>query len=191
MRKVKLQIQVSLDGFVAGPNGEQDWTVWKWDEILNTYVGDLTDSSDSFFVGRVTYEAMAAYFPALAANPESKPEDLAFAHRMNTTRKIVFSRTLSTVDWSNSRLAQGSVEEEVARLKQQPGKDLLIYGGAGIVSSFILHNLIDEYHLFINPVVLGNGMPIWKEIRDRLQMKLINTTVSSTGIVVLHYQQEK
>lgn len=189
MRKVKLQVQVSIDGFVAGPNGEQDWMTWDWDQVLKDYVSGLTDSSDTMLIGRVLYQGMASYWPAAAVEPSG--QNVEFAHKMNQMHKVVFSKTLPVVEWNNSRLAEGTIEDEVARLKQQPGKDMIIYGGARLVSSFIKKGLIDDYHLFVNPVVLGNGTPIWKEITDRKKMKLTNTTVSNSGIVILHYQPGK
>ena len=190
MRKVKLQMQMTLDGFVAGPTGEQDWMVWNWDAVLNQYAADLANSADTLLIGRVTYEGMANYWPNAATNPDANPDELAFAHQMNEIEKVVFSTTLSTVEWNNAKLAKKGPVEEVAELKAQPGKDLIIYGGARIVSDFIKHNLIDEYHLFINPVALKTGLPIWQEMADRMTLKLVKTTVSSVGIVVLCYHPE-
>ncbi|GAB3900375.1 dihydrofolate reductase family protein [Larkinella knui] len=191
MRKIKLQMQISLDGFVAGPTGEQYWMVWNWDDTLKQYVSDLADSVDTLLIGRVTYEGMANYWPSAAENPGASAEEINFANKMNALNKVVFSTTLSTVTWCNSRIAAASVKEEVATLKQMPGKDLIIYGGARIVSSFIKLGLIDEYHLFVNPVAVGNGMPIWKEIDDRIPLKLTNTVTSSSGIIILCYLPEK
>jgi dihydrofolate reductase len=191
MRKVLLQMQISLDGFVAGPTGEQYWMVWNWDDILKQYVSDIADSVDTMLIGRVTYEGMANYWPSAATNPEAMADEIAFANKMNELNKVVFSSTLSSVEWSNSRLATENVETEIAKLKQQPGKDIIIYGGATIVSSLIKCGIIDEYHLFVNPVVLGNGMPIWNSVTDRMNLKLIKTTTSSIGIIILCYQPEK
>lgn len=187
MRKIKLQMQVSLDGFVAGPHGEQDWMVWNWGEDLKNYAIELSDSVDTMLIGRVTYQEMASYWPAAAANPKSTEDETEFAKYMNNLSKVVFSKTLSTVDWQNSRLAKGSIEEEIKNLKQQSGKDIIIYGGAGIVSALIKLGLIDEYHLFINPVVIGNGMTIFKELAEQRKLKLVRTITSSVGIVVLCY----
>lgn len=187
MRKLTLQIQLSLDGFAAGPHGEQDWMTWDWDASLNDYVNTLTVSADTMLIGRVTYEGMAQYWPDAATNPDASADEIAFAQRMNTIDKIVFSSTLKEVTWTNARLAQKSARDEIEELKQQPGKDLIIYGGAGIVSSFIRQNLIDEYHLFINPVILGKGMPIWQEITESRILHLVKTTTSTVGIVILHY----
>jgi dihydrofolate reductase len=190
MRKVKLQIQITLDGFVAGSNGEMDWMVWNWDDILKQYVTDLANSADTFLLGRVTGQGMAVYWPTVATNPESKEEDLWMAERLNNSPKIIFSRTVTVIDWANVKIA-GDITEEVERLKQEPGKDIVIYGGAGIVSSFIKKNLIDEYHLFVNPVAIGKGKPIFRKLEDKLTLELVKTTTSSVGIIVLYYNRKE
>ncbi|MRS63968.1 dihydrofolate reductase family protein [Larkinella terrae] len=191
MRKVKLQVQISIDGFVATSTGEQYWMAWNWDDILKQYVSDIANSVDTMLIGRITYQGMANYWPSAATNPEATADELEFASKMNELTKVVFSNTLTTADWYNSRIATEPIEAEIARLKRQPGKDIIIYGGARIVSSLIKSGIIDEYHLFVNPVVLGTGMPIWNRISDRMNLRLINTTASSTGIVILCYQPEK
>jgi dihydrofolate reductase len=190
MRKIKLQMQLSLDGFVGGPNGELDWMVWEWDAILKNYVTDLTNSADTFLMGRATGEGMAVYWPTVASNPESSEEDKWIAEKLNNLPKVIFSRTVTSINWTNARVANDIVEE-VKELKKEPGKDIIIYGGAGIVSSFIRENLIDEYHLFVNPVIIGKGKTIFSQVNEQMKLKLVNTTVSTTGIVILHYQPLK
>lgn len=190
MRKVKLQMQVTLDGFVGGPNGELDWMVWDWDDVLKEYAAELTNSADTFMMGRATGEGMAVYWPTVASNPESKEEDLWMADILNSAPKIVFSRTVSAINWDNARVASNIVAE-VRQLKQQRGKDLLLYGGAGIVASFIKENLIDEYHLFVNPVAIGSGKAIFNSLEKNRKLKLVNTIRSSAGIVILCYEPEK
>ena len=188
MRKIKLQIQITLDGFVAGSNGEMDWMVSDRDDTLIKYVTDLANSADTFLLGRVTGQGMAVYWPTVATNPESREEDLWMAERLNNSPKIIFSRTVTGIDWVNVKIA-GDIAQEVEQLKQQPGKDILIYGGAGIVSSFISKNLIDEYHLFVNPVVIGRGKPIFRNLEDKLALKLVKTTTSRVGITILYYDR--
>lgn len=179
-------MQLSLDGFVGGLNGEMDWMVWDWDDTLKKYTTELTNSADTFLLGRATGEGMAVYWPTVASNPESREEDKWMAEKLNNLPKIIFSRTVTTINWNNARVANDIIEE-VRELKKEPGKDIIIYGGAGIVSSFIRENLIDEYHLFINPVVLGKGKTIFTGVRERLNLKLKRTTESACGIVVLQY----
>ncbi len=181
---------MSLDGFVSGPQGEMNWLVWDWDNVLKNYVALLTDSADTFLMGRATGEGMAVYWPTVPANPESKEEEKWMAEKLNNSPKIIFSRTVTHINWTNARVANDIVEE-VKELKKEPGKDIILYGGAEIVSSFICENLIDEYHLFINPVIIGEGKTIFKNVRETMGLKLVNTIQSNTGIVILQFVPEK
>jgi dihydrofolate reductase len=190
MRRIKLQIQLSLDGFVSGPQGEMNWLVWDWDNVLKNYVALLTDSADTFLMGRATGEGMAVYWPTVPANPESKEEEKWMAEKLNNSPKIIFSRTVTHINWTNARV-DNYIVEEVKELKKEPGKDIILYGGAEIVSSFICENLIDEYHLFINPVIIGEGKTIFKNVRETMGLKLVNTIQSNTGIVILQFVPEK
>lgn len=183
-------MQLSLDGFVCGPNGEMDWMVWDWDDILKNYTTELTNTADTFLMGRATGEGMAMYWPTVAGNPESKEEDKWMADKLNTLPKVVFSRTLTSLKWTNVRVANDIVDE-VRELKNEPGKDILLFGGASLVSSFIRENLIDEYHLFINPAIIGKGKAIFNNLKERMHLKLIKTTASATGIVILQYVPER
>lgn len=187
MRKLKLQMQLSLDGFVAGPNGEMDWMVWNWDEPLNKYVGDITESVDCIVLGRVLAQGFIDYWANAAANPETVPG----AQKLNDTPKVVFTKTLESNEWSNTTLAKGDLVEEITALKNQSGNDIIAYGGGNFVSDLIKHNLIDEYHLFINPTILGNGMPIFKSLEDKLNLQLIESRGFECGIVVLCYKPKK
>ncbi len=168
---------VSLDGYIEGPNGELDWHVV--DEDFNRYVTDMLGSIDAILLGRVTYQFFAQYWPS-ATNPE--------ARMMNELPKIVFSRTLEKVEWQNSRLVKEHVAQEISRLKRQPGKDLAIFGSAGLASSLIGLGLVDEYRHFVNPLVLGGGTPLLKDIRGRTAMRLSANKTLSSGVVMLCYQ---
>lgn len=190
MRKIKLQMQLSLDGYVCGPDGEMDWLVWDWDDVVKNYAADLASSVDTFLMGRATGEGMAVYWPTVVSNPESKEEDKWMAERLNNMPKVVFSKTIGHIRWNNVRVAN-DILEEVRELKKEPGNDIMLYGGAGIASSFISENLVDEYHLFINPVVIGKGKTIFNTTKENLKLTLINTTISTIGIVILHYVPEK
>lgn len=117
MRKVKLQMQLSLDGFVSGPNGEMDWMVWDWDDEIKNYVTELTDSADTLLMGRVLYQGMSMHWPAVAAKPESQKEEIEFAYKMNNKPKIVFSKTLEKAAWTHTTLINGNIDEEMTRLK--------------------------------------------------------------------------
>ena len=180
---------VTLDGFFEGPNKELDWHVV--DEEFNQYAIDLLSNVDSLLFGRVTYQLMVDYWPAAATNPSTPKSDLEIADKMNNLPKIVFSKTLQEVKWNNSRLVKENIAEEISKMKQQPGKDMVIFGSGSIVSTFMQHGLIDEYRIIVNPVVLGNGKPLFKGINDKQNLKLLNTRVLDSGIVILYYEPVK
>jgi dihydrofolate reductase len=182
MRKIIVSNYITLDGFMAGPNGEIDWFVW--DEETAQYSKDLAGSIGTVLFGRVTYELMARYWPT----PAAAAEDPVIADYMNNVPKIVFSKTLDKTDWKNTRLIKGVDKEEILKMKQRPGKDMVIYGSGSIVQRLANLGLIDDYRIFVNPVVLGNGKPLFKDHKERLYLKLLNTKTFGCGVVLLHYQ---
>lgn len=182
MRKIIVSNLVSLDGFMAGPNGEIDWFLWN--EETAQYAKDLAKSIDTILFGRVTYELMANFWPTPAADSE----DPVITQYMNDTAKIVFSKTLEKADWKNTRVIREINSEEILKMKQQPGKNMVIYGSGGLVSSLTQLGLIDDYRIFVNPVILGQGKPLFKDLKDRHKLKLINSTIFKNGVVLLHYQ---
>ncbi len=182
MRRVVFFMLVTLDGFFEGPNGEIDWHVV--DEEFNEFAIEQLNSVDMLLFGRVTYELMASYWPTEAAITD----DPIVAGRMNTLPKIVFSRTLSGVEWKNTRLVKEDAEEEISKLKQQPGKDLIILGSSDLAVTLIEHDLIDEFRIMVNPVVLGNGKSLFRGIKDRLKLELVQTRTFRSGNVLLYYQ---
>ncbi|MDJ1467666.1 dihydrofolate reductase family protein [Xanthocytophaga flava] len=183
MRKLKLQVQLSIDGYIAGPNGEMDWMIWNWDDELNQYVTQLTEPVDLILLGRKLAEGFIDAWASMASNPDTAD---AGAHKMNDTPKVVFSNTLKEVQWPHTRLAQEDLVTEITKLKSQEGKDIIAYGGATFVSSLIENDLIDEYHLLVNPSALGAGLPIFK---DKSNFRLIQSTAFPCGIVALKYQR--
>jgi dihydrofolate reductase len=186
MRKVLLSNLVTLDGFFAGPKGELDWHIV--DEEFNQYAIDLLSKVDALLFGRVTYQLMADYWPAAATNPSTPKSDLEIADKMNNLPKIVFSKTLQKVEWKNTRLVKENIAEEISKMKEQSGKDMVIFGSGSIVSTFMQLGLIDEYRIIVNPVVLGNGKPLFKGINDKQNLKLLKTRVFGSGVVILYYQ---
>lgn len=189
MRKLKLQVQITVDGFVAGPNGELDWMTFEMDDKAKAYVNALTDSSDTILLGRKMTDGFVNYWTSVLDNPES-PE-YSFAQKMVNTPKVVFSKTVRESKWANTTVANGDLVEEVEKLKQKDGKDIIVYGGATFVSNLIRENLIDEFHLCINPAAIGRGLTIFGNLEDRLKLKLIQSNVFSSGKVVNHYKLEK
>jgi dihydrofolate reductase len=188
MRKLKLQMQVTLDGYVAGPNGEMDWMIFNWDEALKQYVTDLTEPVDCIVLGRKLAEGFIPYWAKVAASPDH-PE-VAAGKKFTDTPKVVFSKTLDRSTWDNTALAKGRLAQEIAALKKQEGKDMIAYGGASFVSALINENLIDEYHLFINPVAIGKGMSIYNSLVSRLKLQLVQARSFECGIVLLCYKPD-
>jgi len=189
MRKLKLQVQMSIDGCIAGPNNEMDWMVWNWDEKLKEYVNKIHEPVDTILLGR----KMAGEFISYWSNVMNKPDDPEYpiAKKMIETPKIVFTKTLNKSEWQNTEIATGDLKDEITKLKRQDGGDIIVYGGASFDSSLIKENLIDEFYLFINPVVIGNGKTIFKDLKEIHKFNLIESTTFSSGIVLLHYKVKK
>lgn len=183
MRKLKLQVQMSVDGFIAGPNGEMDWLVWNWDNGLKDYVTAITEPVDTIILGRKLAEGFIPTWTDLL----EKDATTEGAKKMVETPKVVFTKTLHTSDWANTQLATCDLAEEIKQLKQQEGSDIIAYGGGSFVSSLIKAGLIDEYHLFINPVALGTGMTIFKNADERQNLTLVKSQSFACGITVLNY----
>ena len=183
MRKVIYQNMSSLDGFFEGANKwEIDWHV-VGEEFNETAINWLK-SYDALIFGRVTYLGMASYWPT----PEALKNDPIVAGLMNKIPKIVFSSSLDKAEWNNTRVVNGDAAVEIARLRSQPGKDMAIFGSADLASELIQKNLIDEYRIFINPVVLGQGSPLFKGLQGRLHLKLVDSKIYKNGLVLLVYR---
>ena len=185
MRKLIFFMLTTLDGYYAGPNGEIDWH--NVDDEFNEFAIDQLNSVDTLLFGRVTYEGMASYWPT----PDAIANDPVVAGKMNQLQKIVFSKTLDKVVWENTRLIKANAPEEIAKLKEQPGKDLIIFGSSDLAVTLIPYGSIDEYRIMVNPIVLGNGKPVFKGIKDKLKLRLIKTKTFRSGNVLLFYQPEK
>ncbi|PKN94876.1 MAG: deaminase [Chloroflexi bacterium HGW-Chloroflexi-6] len=184
-RKLKLQVQMSIDGYICGPNDELDFMVWNWDDQLKQYVTNLTEPVDCIVLGRKLAQGFIPHWAGVAADP-GHPEHSA-GIKFTDTPKVVFSQMLEKSDWANTALAKSSLVEEITRIKNQPGKDIIAYGGATFVSGLVKHNLIDEYHLFINPAAIGNGRSIFNTLNQRRNLTLVKAIAFPCGIVVLNY----
>lgn len=176
MRKVTLGMQVSLDGYVAAADGSLDWAFANFDDELGASAVEILSQLDTILLGRNNYQEQAAAWP----NREGPLADI-----MNNMTKIVFSATLNRVEWVNSRLATGSPAEEITRLKQQPGKDIGVAGGARFAQSLSKQGLIEEYRLTVHPVVLGSGMPLFAA---PLKLELVSSKTLASGVIVLTYR---
>jgi dihydrofolate reductase len=186
MRKLKLQMQMSLDGFVStGPDDEQLWVTWAWKEI-RPYVLELLDSSDTILIGRKLAVDYIPYWQDVNANPGDPMNEVG--QRIVRAKKVVFSKTLDKSEWDNTVLATEDLAGEIGKLKSQDGKDIIVYGGTSFVSSLIKEGLIDEFHFFINPVALGHGESIFSRLENSGQLKLKKSVVYDCGIVMLNYE---
>jgi dihydrofolate reductase len=184
MRRVIYSMGVSLDGFIAGPGGEFDWSAP--DEELHRFHNEQTRELGAHFCGRRLYEEMV-YWEKADQDPSAPDYILEFARIWQNLPKIVFSTTLEQVE-GNARLATDGVAEEVAKLKEQPGKDLAV-GGAGLASTFTRLGLIDEYRLFVSPVVVGGGTPYFPALEDRIDLELLETRTFGSRVVCLRYRR--
>jgi dihydrofolate reductase len=189
LRKLRLQVQMSVDGCIAGPNGEMDWMVGLLDDELLKYVSKITESVDTILMGRKMTDVFISYW----SNVMNKPDDpwYAFAKKMIETPKVVFTKTVNKSRWINTDIATGDLIEEVSKIKSQNGMDIVVYGGASFDSSLIKEKLIDEFYLFINPVAIGNGMTIFKDLNEIQKYTLIESKVFECGIVLLRYEAKR
>ncbi len=182
MRKIIVFENVTLEGFMSGPNGEFDWAIQDDEITQNSRDGNY--SVDMFLFGRVTYDIMASFWPT----PVAQSINPVFANALNNAPKIVFSRTLAKADWQNTRVVKELTKEEILALKQEPGKNMMIFGSGTLVEQLTNLGLIDEYDLMVNPILLGKGKPLFQGINDRLKLKLANTKTFNNGVVLLQYQ---
>jgi dihydrofolate reductase len=187
MRKLKLQVQMTIDGFISGTNGEMDWMTFPWTLDIMNYVKDITEPVDTILLGRKLAEGFIPHWEGVSKNP-SDP-DFEGGVKYSTTPKVVFTKTLEKSIWDNTILAKGALVDEINQLKKQVGGDIITYGGGRFVSSLIKENLIDELHLFINPAIIGSGLPIFKEVMAKQNYQLSNSMKFECGIIVLAYKR--
>ena len=185
MRKLFSFNMVTLDGFFEGPNQDISWH--NVDAEFNEFAIEQTGTGDTLVFGRVTYQLMASYWPT----PDAIKDDPVVADYMNRVPKIVVSRTLEKAEWNNTRLIKNHVAEEITKLKQQPGKDIAVFGSANLLSTLMQLDLVDEHRIMVNPVILGNGNPLFAKSKDKQNLKLIKTRVFGNGNVLLCYQPDR
>jgi dihydrofolate reductase len=181
MRKVIYAMSVSLDGFIETPDGDLSWSFP--DEELYKHFNDRESTIDNYLYGRRLYENMVAFWPTADENPSAPKFEIEYARIWKSKKKIVFSNTLTQVGW-NAQLFRGDIAEEINKLKAQPGKDMSV-GGANLASTFMQLGLIDEYCLYIHPVILGDGKPRFPRLRDQINLELVETRMFGSGVVLL------
>ena len=188
MRKLIAAINMTLDGFC-------DHTALMADDEIHQHYNELLGNADTLLFGRITYQLMESYWPTVVEHPTgNKPMD-EFAVIIQDISKIVFSHTLKNVDrmaigWKNAKLAKGGIKEEVLELKQQAGKDIIVGSRSLIVASMNL-NLVDEFQISVQPIILGKGLPLLKNINYRINLKLLKTKIFSSGSITLYYEPAK
>ena len=181
MRKVVLQMAMTLDGMVAGPDSEMDWLFSHSDNTSRAYIDNLLNNSDHILIGRNMAPGFLDYWPT---------DKTEFGAKINKLPKTIFSKTLDKAEWPNVTVAK-DITSEIARLKSEPGKNLILYGGAGLVQSFINLNLIDEYNLVVVPIILGKGLPLFANLKSSTKLNLVKTTNNTLGVVIFHYEPDR
>jgi dihydrofolate reductase len=185
VRKIIFMMSVSVDGFFEGPNHELDWQTV--DDELHRHFNQQLGAMGAFLDGRVTYELMAGFWPTADRDPSSTGPMVEFARIWRDMPKIVFSRTLERADW-NTTVVREVVPEEVMELKAQPGGDMML-GGADLAAAFMRHDLIDEYRLYVHPVVIGQGKPLFQRSDTRIRLRLAEARTFGSGVVLLRYHR--
>ena len=189
MRKLKLQVQITVDGFISGQNGEMDWMCLPWSDDVNVYVQEITEPVDTILLGRKLAEGFIPYWENIANNPNHK--EYIAGVKFSTTPKLVFSRTIKKSIWANTEVLSGELSSEINKLKNQYGKDIIVYGGGTFVNSLIQAELIDEFHLLINPGAIGNGMTIFKDLTKMQKFNLKIAKQFDCGIALICYELDK
>ena len=187
MRRLVLFMHVSVDGFVGGPNGEMDWI--HVDEDMFEYAGQQTDNADTALYGRRTFEMMQSYWPTAADLPNATKHDIQHSQWYSSVEKLVVSRTMQN-EFKNVTMLRENIADKVAKHKQESKRNILIFGSPSAVHLLMHHNLIDDYWLFINPVILGGGIPLFKDVQERLKLKLVWNKIFDSKVVGLHYEKE-
>ena len=190
VRKIISLMHVSLDGFVAdlkAPPPGLDWMAYTPE--LEAYAHAFHARAVVAIHGRVTYRLMESYWPTVLDNPKSKPSTLKHARWLENALKVVVSRTMKSTEWKNSLLINGNLAEAFGKLKHQPGKDMMIFGSPGLVKALTKLDLIDEYHLLVQPIILGGGLQLFGELDHRVNLRLSQNTTLGEKVVALHYDR--
>lgn len=185
MGKIISFMHISLDGFVAGPNGEMDWI--KVDEEVFNYVGKRISEGDTALYGRVTYQMMENYWPTAAEQPEASQHDIEHSKWYAKVHKVVLSKTMKEADLANTTIIDDNLSDRIKEIKQVTNKDILLFGSPTATHSLMQLDLIDGYWLFVNPIILGQGIPLFSNIKDKIKLKLLTTRSFNCGVTELDY----
>ena len=185
MRKLIFFMHASLDGFVAGLNGEMGWI--KVDDAIFDFVGTMTDQADSALYGRVTYQMMENYWPKAGEKPNASKHDIEHSKWYKTVSKIVLSKTIKETGLNNTKIISENLSDNINKLKHQDGKNILIFGSPSASNALLTKGLIDEFWIFVNPILLGQGIPLFKDISESIKLSLLETKSFHNGVIALHY----
>ena len=191
MRKIISFMHISLDGFVAGPNGELDWA--KVDEEIFDHVGKRISEGDTALYGRVTYQMMESYWPTAGDKPTASKHDIEHSKWYSKVHKVVLSKTMNPDSYreTNTRIISDNLSDRLNEIKQQGDKEILLFGSPTATHSLIQLNLIDGYWLFVNPIILGQGIPLFADIKDKIKLKLLTTRQFTSGVTELNYTVDR
>ncbi|MCR6639919.1 MAG: dihydrofolate reductase family protein [Sporocytophaga sp.] len=185
MRKIISFMHISLDGFVAGPRGEMDWI--KVNEEIFDHVGKRISQGDTALYGRVTYEMMESYWPTAADQPTATKHDIEHSKWYKNVRKVILSKTRKEEGLTNTKIINDNLADKINEIKQESGSDILLFGSPTATHSLIQQNLIDGYWLFVNPIILGQGIPLFVDIKERIKLNLLTTRQFDCGVTELNY----
>lgn len=185
MRKIVSFVHLSLDGFVASADGGLGWV--SITEELFDFVGQRIQQTDTALYGRITYQMMEAYWPTAAEQPNASQHDHEHSRWYKTARKVVLSKTLADKNDAHTKIIRDHLSEEINMLKHETGSEILLFGSPSATHALMAENLIDEYWIFLNPVLLGQGIPLFKNIKDKTKLKLVTSKTFASGVVCLHY----
>ena len=181
-------MNVTLDGFLSGPHCELDWHFQSWTSNMAEALTMQLSCADTILLGRATYAAMAEYWPSKALDLSCPREDLAFAEMMNRYIKVVVSKSRIVTGWSNTQVLNGNLEDEIGQLKKMHGRDIIVYGSGRLASALLRLGLVDEYQLWLHPVAIGKGKPLFGSLHPVQQLHLIEVRMFSSGVVLLSYR---
>ena len=189
MRKIISFMHISLDGFVAGPNGEMNWI--KVDEELFDYGAKRITKTDTALYGRKTYEMMEGYWPTAADQPNASKHDIEHSAWYKTAGKIILSKTMKGADLPNTTIISDDLSNKINKLKQEDGSEILLFGSPSATHTLMEQGLIDGYWLFVNPVILGEGIPLFKDVKEQVKLRLVSTQQFTLGVTELSYLVER
>jgi len=189
MRKIISFMHISLDGFVAGPKGEMNWI--KVDQEIFDHVGKRINEGDTAFYGRTTYQMMESYWPTAGDKPNASKHDIEHSAWYKNIHKIVLSKTMKDADLPDTTIISDNLVDRIQEIKKQPGEEILLFGSPTATHALIQQNLIDGYWLFVNPIVLGQGIPLFVDIKDKIKLNLLGTQQFTSGVTELNYIVER